>query len=113
MTETQTGLGCALGRRWPVHNPTTDLTVANTIAQQIGHLAFVMMGTKHKLGGADFLSFDIRGCPDFGKIQVTLEQSDTYKVEFFKFRQFKRVNYKVVDMIYADGLHQCIEANTG
>lgn len=72
-----------------------------------------MMGTRHKLGGDNFLSFDIRGCPKFNKVQVTLEPSDTYKVEFFKFRQFDPPAYEVVDNVYADGLHQVIEAHTG
>ncbi len=93
---------------------TTDLTIAQTIADQIGGRAFVMMGTRHKLAGENFLSFDIRGCPAFNKIQITLDPLDTYKVEFFKFnRSFERVNYLERDGIYADGLHQCIEANTG
>lgn len=91
----------------------TDLSVAQTIADQIGGRAFLMMGTKHKLGGENFLSFDIRGCQKFNKIQITLEPNDTYKVEFFKFRKFERVNYLCRDMIYADGLKQCIEYNTG
>lgn len=90
------------------------LSVANTIADQIGAKAFLMMGTKYKLGGENFLSFDIKGCPNFNKIQVTLNPSDTYTVEFFKFnRSFERVNYRSVEMVYADGLRQVIEFNTG
>ncbi len=92
---------------------TTTLSIANTINEQIGHRAFLMMGTKHKLGGENFLSFDIHGCPDFGKVQVTLCDDDTYKVEFFKFRKWERVNYRERTGIYFDGLHQCIEYNTG
>lgn len=92
---------------------TQDLTIAQTISDQIGRRAFLMMGTKHKLGGENFLSFDIHGCPQFNKIQVTLEPDDTYKVEFFKFRKFECVNYLERDMIYAENLNQCIETNTG
>jgi hypothetical protein len=90
-----------------------DIEIAKTIADQIGNRAFVMMGTRHKLAGENFLSFDIRGCPAFNKIQITLDPLDTYKVEFFKFRNWERVSYLEREGIYADGLHQCIEANTG
>jgi len=93
--------------------PNTDLTVATTIAQQIGHRAFVMMGTRHKLGGENFLSFDIHGCRDYSKVQITLQRDDTYTVEFFKFRQWEKLRHKTVDSVYADGLKQCIEYNTG
>jgi hypothetical protein len=91
----------------------TIMNVAQAIADQIGPRAFYMMGTKHRLDSGDALSFDIRGSREFNKVQITLEPSDTYKVEFFKFRAFERVNYLERSGVYADGLHQCIEHNTG
>lgn len=92
---------------------TNNLEVAQTILDQIGSRAFYMMGTRHKLGGENFLSFDIRGCSKFNKIQVTLEPLDTYKVEFFKFRAFERIRYQSFEGVYADDLHRLIESTTG
>lgn len=91
----------------------TNLMIAQTIANQIGSRAFIMMGTKHKLGGENFLSFDIHGSKKFSKVQVTLEPCDTYLVEFFKFRQWEISNYYKINDIYAENLRECIEHNTG
>ncbi len=91
----------------------TNLQVAQTIADQIGHKAFVMMGTRHKLADERSLSFDVRGSRVYNKVQVTLEPNDTYTVKFFKFWNFELVRDRTVDLVYADGLKQVIEHNTG
>mgnify|MGYP001596238051 CR=1 FL=1 len=92
---------------------TTNLAIAQKIARQIGRRAFLMMGTKHRLGSERSLSFDIHGCREYSKVQITLDQDDTYTVEFFKFRNFEKIRHKTVEMVYADSLHQVIEHNTG
>ena len=94
----------------------SDLTVAQTIAKQIGGRAFFMMGTRRKLGGPDFLLFDIRGSERFNKVQVTLDSSDTYIVEFFKIGNrphFRRLDYYSISDIYCEQLRSTIEYNTG
>jgi hypothetical protein len=92
------------------------MQVANTIAHQIGALAFMMMGTMNKLGAANSLIFNLRGSPKrIDKIVVTLEPSDTYRVDFYR-GAIARHPAKLeasVDGVYADGLKQCIEHHTG
>ena len=91
----------------------SDLTVANTIAQQIGSRAFYMMGTQHKVGGPNYLLFNVRGSKAVNKIQVTLDPSDTYHVEFFKVRTLKsKVVANFVD-VYVDDLRNIISKVTG
>ena len=94
---------------------TTDMTIANTIAEQIGHRAFLMMGTRHKMADGPALSFDIRGCREWKHIKVTLDPMDTYTVSFFK--QGPRPEFKVtrldVEGVYCDMLHATIEKHTG
>lgn len=107
---------CGGKHRDSVHGPTDaarEMKIAQTIAQQIGQRAFLMMGTKHKVGDGKSLSFDIHGCREYSKVRVTLEPSDTYTLEFFKFRSFQITRHHTVDNVYADGLKQCIEHNTG
>jgi len=89
------------------------MTVANEIAKQIGGRAFFMMGTRHKLGGPNYLSFDIRGSRVYQKVQVTLEPDDTYKVEFFKFRKYEISRYEEVKGVYVDQLRGVISEHTG
>lgn len=98
---------------------TTDMTVANTIAKQIGGRAFFMMGTQHKIGGENYLSFNIRGCKTVSHIRVTLEAMDTYKIEFLKVRNgTARREHQIVTVaeetgVYAEDMHRFIAKQTG
>lgn len=87
--------------------------IAQTIADQIGGRAFLMMGTRHKMAYGQTLIFDIRGSKKFNKVRVTLTPLDVYTVEFIKVRGHEIVSRHEVENVYADGLHQCIEHNTG
>ncbi len=89
------------------------MTIANTIAAQIGTRAFFMLGTRAKFGDADSLSFNISGCQRFNRIRITLSADDTYTVHFLKIRGLNQIACLERNGIYADGLHQCIEHNTG
>lgn len=93
-----------------------NVAVANTIAEQIGARAFLMLGTRIKLAVDNGLLFDLRGSPlRVRKVQVRLDPSDTYTVQFWGgggTMQPARLLAEV-DNIYADGLCQCIEHNTG
>ncbi len=90
-----------------------DLAVANTIADQIGNRAFMMMGAKDKLGSADSLQFKIQGSKFANAVRVTLEADDTYTVAFFKVRKFDFNEVASVGMVYADQLRSVIESKTG
>lgn len=57
--------------------------VANTIAEQIGNRAFVMMGAKNLLGSESHLQFKIgTNCKKVTHVTVTLTSDDLYTVRF-------------------------------
>lgn len=87
-----------------------NLEVANTIAGQIGHKAFVMMGTTFKTGSSDSLTFNVTASRKFSHVKITLDPSDTYTVKFFKIRGAQVTAEKEFEGVYADGLHQLIES---
>ena len=93
---------------------TTNLEIANRIADQIGQPAFAMMGTTRKMGDERSLSFDIKGSR-WHLCKVTLELDDTYTVRFYRFpRKGTRMADPVeLDRIEASELVRCIEAQTG
>lgn len=72
---------------------TTDLTVAETILEQLGGRRFVgMVGAKDILGGADSLQFKIgagarNGC---NCVRIVLDSSDTYTVTFYRLPRLRR-----------------------
>ena len=91
----------------------TDLTIANTIAEQIGNRAFFMMGTRSKVGGPNYLSFDVRGSKAVSHVRVTLNAMDTYDVEFLKIRGTNIKTVSKSEDIYAESLHEIISVHTG
>lgn len=61
------------------------MDVANTIREQIGHQAFVMMGAKNLLGGDSHLQFKIgANGKKVTHVTVTLTSNDLYTVRFDK-----------------------------
>lgn len=88
-------------------------SVPDIIARQIGHRAFQMMGSGVLVADGNSLTFDVKGCREWRKIKVTLTPLDTYTVDFYQFRGVYMTNQKTVEDVYADGLQQCIEYNTG
>ncbi len=95
------------------------LAVANTIAAQIGHKAFSMMGTTLKLGDSYSLVFNVRGCRLWNKIRVehNIERGDTYSLRFMRVGKIRGIfglkDQKYIEGIQADQLHHAIEINTG
>lgn len=86
----------------------TDLTVANTILEQLGGNRFrAMTGAKHFLGAADYLAFAL---PGGRKVKVTLTQMDDYLVEVLT-RTGKPVAYR--EGVYCDTLQKTFTALTG
>lgn len=86
--------------------------VAETIMQQIGHRAFVMMGTESIVMGPDSLTFSVgRNAKNVSKVRVFYDcGSDTYTVGFFGRTGVE----KACDSdVTADVLHRVIESRTG
>ena len=85
-------------------------TTAQAIVDQVGRKAFVMMGSDHIVADDLRIAFSVRGSR-VKKIVIQYEVGlDTYTVRFYN-RTMQMVHES--ENIYADGLHQCIEANTG
>lgn len=107
-----------------------NLTVPNTIKEQIGSKALYMLGAKNLVGDKNSLSFRIRGSNKANYIKITLDANDTYTVEFGKVRtpraslktlhmtpeEYMAAGYKVVAKhsgVYDNMLHKIIEKETG
>lgn len=94
----------------------TDMTVANTILEQLGGRRMLMMtGASQLVGGAAMIMFKIgTGAKNkINKVRVTLDAFDTYTFEFFYIRG---VNVKTVakhEGIYADMLQDIFTKETG
>ena len=99
-------------------HPQTSLVIPDQINAQIGHKAFVMMGTNQKSGTQNSLTFNVRGSKTAKNIKITLNPDDTYTMEFFNQTIRQAINNgvtpaKTVPGLYADQLHKTIEEFTG
>lgn len=88
--------------------------VAEIIRDQIGGKALYMLGAKNLVNHGDALSFRVRGSRKVNYIKITLDAGmDLYNMEFGKIHGY---NYKVKathEGVYADMMHDLIEAETG
>lgn len=95
----------------------TDTTIAQTILRQLGGNTFMMMtGAKQPTAGPSWLSF--RMPSGFAKnginfVRITLEPSDTYKVEFQRIRGLKITTVSTHEDIYNDQLCELFRRETG
>lgn len=94
------------------------MKIANEIASQIGNRAFAMMGAKNLVGDEKSLSWKVgRNAKSVTHVTITLDvASDTYQIEFIRCNMRAKVIRKVLasfEGVYADQLHQLIEAETG
>ena len=95
-------------------NTSDTLQVARTIADQIGHRAFVMMGTRMRSGDESSLTFDVRGSAKANRVKVTLDRAtDTYTVECYRVRRVSADLVSSFTGIQSDNLNACIESATG
>lgn len=96
----------------------TDMTVANTILEQLGGNRFrVMTGAKNFIGDTKSLTFRLPGngfCKDgINCVRVTLNPSDTYTIEFLKIRGMKVATVKTMSDVYSDRLRPLVAETTG
>lgn len=91
----------------------TDMTVANTIREQIGTRAMFMIGAKDLMGDEKSLRFRIgRNAKTVTHVKVTLTPADLYEIVFIRARGSK-VTEVAREEIYVEDLHRSIERNTG
>lgn len=97
----------------------TDLTVANTILQQLGGRRFrAMTGAKDFVSSDDALSFTLpRGMAKDGinRVKVTLTPADLYHVEFYRYAPRKRTLEARGEFsnVFCDQLRTVFEDRTG
>jgi hypothetical protein len=97
----------------------TDMTVANTILEQLGgHMFALMTGAKNFSGTENSLTFKIPNAQNkITHIIITLEPSDTYTVEFYNCRitskGLKRELVESINDVYCDMLQDVFEQHTG
>ena len=91
-----------------------NLQVAQTIADQIGNSAFMMIGAKNLAGSENSLHFKVgRNSKGVTHVKIELTPADLYKMTFMSIRG---MNVKVKaehDGVYADMLNRLIESETG
>lgn len=97
----------------------TDMTVANTILQQLGGGRFLTMtGAKNLIGDRNRLIFMVpKGRSKDGKavnkVVITLDPSDTYTVQTFYIRSGNATPVGSESDIYADQLQASFTRLTG
>lgn len=95
----------------------TDMTIANTILQQLGGRRFsIMTGAKNFCGTANSLSFRIPGTLTRNRInavRITLDPSDTYTVVFMVIRAMKMKEIATHEDVYCDCLCELFRDVTG
>lgn len=94
-------------------NTKTDMTVANTIAKQIGNAALAMLGAKNLVGDSDSLTFRFQGCKSANCLRIKLEADDTYTMTFLKIRGVDVRTVEEVEGAHAEDMHRVIEQTTG
>ncbi len=91
----------------------TNNEVGQTIAKQIGHSAFTMLGAKDILSIEQGLQFKIRGSAKVNTIRIVLDASDTYTVTFLKIRGTTIKAIREFDNTYCDQLEELFNEVTG
>jgi hypothetical protein len=96
------------------------MRIAATILDQLGGNQFqTMTGARNFVPGSDYLQFDMpRGMAKFdgktiNKVRITLEPTDTYKIEMWKFQRLELIPVTTRSGIYCDTLRDCFSKMTG
>lgn len=91
----------------------TDLTIANTIRQQLGGQFALMTGARRFTGDANSLSFWLPPCDfklkEISRVKITLTPMDVYRMEFWAGGDL----VEIVEDVYCDMLHDVFERVTG
>src|SRR4051812_26447364 len=96
----------------------TDLTIAHEILAQLGgtNRLNLMLGLKARpVGGERDLTFfwKCKALKSINGIRITLEPSDTYKVEFLRLRSLECKTVETVEDVYAEDLREVFYNHTG
>jgi hypothetical protein len=93
----------------------SDMTVAQTILEQLGGRRFIVMtGAKNFIGSHDHLSFRIgRNCHAITHVKITLTPWDLYDMTFHRLRGTDLKLVTEYDGVYADDLQRLFTTATG
>ena len=88
--------------------------IAKTIIEQLGGNKFaVMTGAKFFVATNNGLSFKVgRNPKNVNKVRITLEPTDTYKMEFIKTSVAEFKILETFEGIYCDGLREAFTSGT-
>lgn len=90
------------------------MTIAKTIAAQIGHGALFMIGAKQLTDTGEGLCFKVgRNAKSVSHVTITLAADDTYTVMFTRVRAGKLTILSRLEGIYCDQLRSIIADGTG
>jgi len=94
---------------------TNTLTVANEILNQLGGGRFkAMTGVKHVYGDENSLGMHLTKNKIKAKyLKITLDDSDTYTMEFSTMKGYDFVVLQKYEMVYADMLQDLFTEATG
>lgn len=91
----------------------SNLEIANTIKEQLGHKALFMLGAHNLIGSDKALSFKIKGARKVSHIRITYNSLDLYDMEFLKYKNYDLQTVKAYNNVYAEDLHRLIRETTG
>lgn len=90
------------------------MKIGQIIQQQIGSRAFSMMGAKNLMLLENGLQWKVGRNPrGIIHVMVTLDNSDTYSVGFYKYSRRDPKQIAVVHDVHVENLRTAIESNTG
>lgn len=89
------------------------LEVPTTILAQLGGRRFMLMTGAVVMGDANSLKVHFKGSTKANRVVITLDPSDTYTVEFFKYRAGAMRTVKSLSDVYAEDLQPIFEQVTG
>lgn len=93
---------------------TQNTTIAGTILNQLGGSKFIAMtGARNILNLGDGLQFQYRGCKTSNCVRITLNQYDSYDVEFFSIKGLDCTSHGRQEGIMVAGLKAYFEQYTG
>lgn len=89
--------------------------IATTILSQLGGRGFLMLtGSKIQTAAPNGITFKLPfNKSKAGYFKVSLNDGDTYDLEFFKVRKFKVFSTEKLTNIYCDQLQDIFEEKTG
>jgi len=95
---------------------TATQTIAKEILNQLGGNKFIVMtGSKNFIDGGNYLSMKLsRNSANAQYLVITIEWSDTYKMEFFSLnKNYERIMKAEFSGVYNDQLQQIFTKVTG